>query len=68
MQKAWEKVWNKCAIDDLPLDDIELPISGNEWLAPIIPCIDENIDHQRLTLLIRILLQAGLEIDISALK
>ena len=63
----WQKMWDICPFEDTDFTWMEVPIKYNDWLEPQLICLDENLENNRLRLMIRSLVKIGNEVEIDQL-
>ena len=63
----WQRVWDICPFEDANFDWLEVPIVHNDWLQPLMTCLDKNLENEHLQLLIQSLAKIGNEIDVGSL-
>ena len=67
-KKNWEKIWDQCPFEeDDNFEHLSIPILHNDWLAPLLICLDENVTDDDLRLIIQSLVKIGNEIDLDKL-
>lgn len=68
VKKNWEKIWDQCPFeDDDGFDYLSIPILHNDWLKPLLICLDENVTDSDLRLIIQSLVKIGNKVDVGKL-